>query len=88
MERIMKQKTNLNIDDSSNPASFSISFEDLVSGQAMSRERLNGLLEGLNDFGDEITQMVCLQTVCDFLSLATEGNFYFYFYVYFLFKQF
>ena len=44
----------------------------------MSRQRLNGLLEGLSDFGDETTQMICLQTICDYLSLGTEGLLYKY----------
>eukprot|EP00008_Paramoeba_atlantica_P001341 CAMPEP_0201504874 /NCGR_PEP_ID=MMETSP0151_2-20130828/85450_1 /ASSEMBLY_ACC=CAM_ASM_000257 /TAXON_ID=200890 /ORGANISM="Paramoeba atlantica, Strain 621/1 / CCAP 1560/9" /LENGTH=551 /DNA_ID=CAMNT_0047898671 /DNA_START=391 /DNA_END=2042 /DNA_ORIENTATION=- len=59
----------------SSPASFTTSFEEMVASQStMTRQRLNGLLEGLTDFNDEMTQMICLQTVCDYLSIGTEDN--------------
>ena len=42
----------------SSPSVFSASFDDLASSQnIMSRQRLNGLLEGLADYGDPTTQV-------------------------------
>ena len=60
-------------DTGTSPASFSASFDALVSSYHMSREQMNGLLEGLMANEDDSTQLICLQTVCDFLSIASEG---------------
>lgn len=61
-------------DMGASPASFSASFDALVNSYHMSREQMNGLLEGLMMNDDDSTQLMCLQTVCDFLSIASEGR--------------